>query len=130
VGILTSQNPNTPEGLESQLSVRIHRILAELPHSIDYYLENSIKPERILVELPCSSYEEASRQVGRPSIPQSLATLLTRLRLATTLRMGALQVESPKCGVCSHFHRGGVLIGPWGSSTNLEKLVWRQVVAG
>jgi hypothetical protein len=24
----------------------------------------------------------------------------------------------------------GVFIGPWGSSTNLEKLVWRQVVAG
>jgi hypothetical protein len=32
VGILTSQNPETPEGLKSQLSVEIHRILAELPH--------------------------------------------------------------------------------------------------
>jgi hypothetical protein len=32
MGIPTSQNPNTPEGLESQLSIRIHRILAELLH--------------------------------------------------------------------------------------------------
>jgi hypothetical protein len=28
----TSQNPNTPEELESRLSVRIRRILVELPH--------------------------------------------------------------------------------------------------
>jgi hypothetical protein len=34
------------------------------------------------------------------SSPQSLATLPIRLRLATTQRMRALQVESPKCGVC------------------------------
>jgi hypothetical protein len=46
------------------------------------------------------SYEEGSRQARRPSDPQSLATLLTRLRLATTLRMRALQVESSKYGVC------------------------------
>jgi hypothetical protein len=32
--------------------------------------------------------------------------------------------------VSSHFHRGGVFIGPWGSSTDLEKLVWHQLVAG
>jgi hypothetical protein len=35
VGIPTSQNPNTPEGLEDRLSVRIHRILAVLPHSTE-----------------------------------------------------------------------------------------------
>jgi hypothetical protein len=35
VGILTGQNPDTPEGLESWLSVRIHRIPAELPHSTE-----------------------------------------------------------------------------------------------
>jgi hypothetical protein len=34
VGIPISQDPDTQEGLESRLSVRIHRILAELPHSI------------------------------------------------------------------------------------------------
>jgi hypothetical protein len=35
MGIPTSQNPNTPEGLESRLSVTIHRILVELPHSTE-----------------------------------------------------------------------------------------------
>jgi hypothetical protein len=38
VGILTRQNPDTPEGLESRLSVRIHRILVELPHSTELEL--------------------------------------------------------------------------------------------
>jgi hypothetical protein len=40
VGIPTSQNPDTPEGLESRLSVRIHKIPAELPHSTELELEN------------------------------------------------------------------------------------------
>jgi hypothetical protein len=31
--------------------------------------------------------------------------------------------------VCSHFHHRGVFIGPWGSSTDLEKSVWCRVVA-
>jgi hypothetical protein len=35
VGIPTSRNPNTLEGLKSRLSVRIHRISAELPYSTD-----------------------------------------------------------------------------------------------
>jgi hypothetical protein len=38
VGILTSQDPDTLEGLESWLSVRIHRIPAELPHSTELEL--------------------------------------------------------------------------------------------
>jgi hypothetical protein len=37
-GILTGQNPNTLEGLESWLSIGIHRIPAELPHSIELEL--------------------------------------------------------------------------------------------
>jgi hypothetical protein len=45
VGILTNQDPDTPEGLESRLSIGIHRILAELPHSTE-------------LELPCSSYSK------------------------------------------------------------------------
>jgi hypothetical protein len=40
VGIPTSRDPDTPEGLESQLSVKIHRILAELPHSTEPELRN------------------------------------------------------------------------------------------
>jgi hypothetical protein len=35
MGIPTSWNPGTPEGLESRLSVEIHRFLAELPHSTE-----------------------------------------------------------------------------------------------
>jgi hypothetical protein len=38
MGFLTSQVPNTPEGLENQLSVGIHRILAVLPHSTELEL--------------------------------------------------------------------------------------------
>jgi hypothetical protein len=38
VGILTSQNLDTRERLESWLSVGIHRILAELPHSTELEL--------------------------------------------------------------------------------------------
>jgi hypothetical protein len=39
MGILTSQNPDTPEGLKSCLSVGICRILVELPHSIELELK-------------------------------------------------------------------------------------------
>jgi hypothetical protein len=38
VGIPTSWDPDTPEGLESQLSIRICRILAELLHSTELKL--------------------------------------------------------------------------------------------
>jgi hypothetical protein len=40
VGIPTSQNPDTPEGLKSQLFVGIRRIPAELQHSIKLELGN------------------------------------------------------------------------------------------
>jgi hypothetical protein len=109
MGILTSQNPDIPEGLKQRLSVRI---------------------QRISVELLRSSYEEGSRQAKRPSGPQRLTILPTRLRLDTTLRKRALQVKSLKCGVCmSTFTSIGVFIGPRGSSTNLAEAVTRQVVA-
>jgi hypothetical protein len=39
MGILTSQNPDTPEGLESQLSIGIHRIPVELLLSTELELE-------------------------------------------------------------------------------------------
>jgi hypothetical protein len=39
MGISTSWHPDTLEGLKSQLSVGIHRISAELPHSIELELE-------------------------------------------------------------------------------------------
>jgi hypothetical protein len=73
----TSQNPDTPEGLESRLYVRIHRILAELPHSTKLDSENYVEPERIPTELPHSSYSEDSQQAGKSSGPQNLASLST-----------------------------------------------------
>jgi hypothetical protein len=39
MGILTSLNPDTLEGLEGRLSVRIHRILTELLHSTELELK-------------------------------------------------------------------------------------------
>jgi hypothetical protein len=77
------RTPTSPKVLEQRLSVGINKIPAELLWS---------------------SYEEGSRQFGRPSGPQSLTTLSTRIHLATTLSMRALQVESLKCDVCSDFH--------------------------
>jgi hypothetical protein len=118
VGIPTSQNPDTPERLEQRLSIRIHRILAELPHSSKLEPRNPVGPRRIPAKLPHTSYEQSSRQAGRPSSLQSFATLLTRLHLATTLRMGALQEESSKCGVCvcvSSFTGRGYFLGHGGA---------------
>jgi hypothetical protein len=63
----------------SRDSVRIHRIPAELPHSIKLEPRNPVRPRRILAELLRLSYEEGSRQAGRPSIPSSLkASSLSR----------------------------------------------------
>jgi hypothetical protein len=68
----------------------------------------------ILTELSLLSYKEGSRQAEWPSNPQSLATLPTRLCLATTRRMRALQVKFPSNGVCVLIStRGGVFVGSW-----------------
>jgi hypothetical protein len=61
VGILTSWNPDTPEGLKQRLSVRIHRIPTELSHSSKLEPRNPVRPRRIPAELLLSSYEEDSR---------------------------------------------------------------------
>jgi hypothetical protein len=60
MGILTSRNLDTPEGLEQKLFIGIHRILVELPHSSQLELRNLVGPRRILPELLRSSYEECS----------------------------------------------------------------------
>jgi hypothetical protein len=71
-GILTSLNPDTPEGLEGRLSVRIHRILTELPHSTELELKKLCRTRtdsgrastlELLQELL------TSREVLRPSEP-------------------------------------------------------------
>jgi hypothetical protein len=96
--------PTSPMVLEQRLFVRIHRSLAGLSHSIKLESRNPVRRRRIPAELSHSSYKEGSQHTGRPYGPQSIATLPTKLRLATTLRMGDLQVESPRCGLYSDFH--------------------------
>jgi hypothetical protein len=57
MGIPTSQNPDTPEGLEQRLSVGIHRIPVELLHSSKLELRNHVGPPRILAGLSRLSYD-------------------------------------------------------------------------
>jgi hypothetical protein len=45
VGIPTSQNPDTPEGLEKRLSVRIHRIPTELLHLTELELRKLLRTQ-------------------------------------------------------------------------------------
>jgi hypothetical protein len=91
VGIPTSLDPNTLEGLESRLSVEIHRIPAELPHSTELELRKLCRTQtdssrsftlELLQGLP------TSREVLRPSEPR----LSLSLSLCTLQRMnlGAL----------------------------------------
>jgi hypothetical protein len=53
--------PTSPKLLEQRLSVKIHRIPTELPHSSKLEPKNPARPRRILAELSRSSYEEGSR---------------------------------------------------------------------
>jgi hypothetical protein len=72
MGIPTSQNPDTPEGLESRLSIGIHRILTELPHSTEIELE---RRRRIRIDSSGASTLEllqgfaTGQEVLRPSEP-------------------------------------------------------------
>jgi hypothetical protein len=72
MGIPTSQNPDTPEGLESRLSIGIHRILTELPHSTEIELE---RRRRIRIDSSGASTLELlqgfaiGQEVLRPSEP-------------------------------------------------------------
>jgi hypothetical protein len=86
--MLTSQNPNTPEGLESWLTVEIHRIPAELPHSIELELGklhrtrmNSSRAStlKLLRGLP------TSWEVLWPSEPHLSLSLLYKNELGSTI---------------------------------------------
>jgi hypothetical protein len=92
MGIPASRDPDTLEGLERWLFVRIHRILAELPHSTELELK---KLHRIRTDCSKASVLKllrgllTSREVLRPSEP--------RLSLSTRQRMNlrALQEAKP-----------------------------------
>jgi hypothetical protein len=83
MGIPTSRNPDTPEGLESRLSVGIHRILEQLPHSTELELKklrqsqtNSSRAS--VLELPRGL--PTSQEVLRPS-ESRLSFYSTRMNL-------------------------------------------------
>jgi hypothetical protein len=84
--MLTSQNPDTPEGLKSRLSVRIHRIPEELPHSTELELRN-LRRSRMdsgrasTLELPRGLL--TSREVLQPSEPS--LSLLYKNALGSTI---------------------------------------------
>jgi hypothetical protein len=96
-GISTSQNPDTPEGLESRLFVRIYRILAELPHSTDLATRPAWKtPSNQMYSGWASTLELlwgllTSREVLQPSEP--------RLSLYST----KIEFGSPIGGAKPHF---------------------------
>jgi hypothetical protein len=90
VGIPTSQNPDTPKGLKSRLSVRIHRIPAELPHSTELELRKLRQTRmdygrafvlELLRGLP------TSREVLRPSKP-CLSLYSTKIEFGCPLGVG------------------------------------------
>jgi hypothetical protein len=60
MGTPTSQDPDTPEGLESRFSVRICSIPAELPHSMELEVRKLHRTEWIPIELLRLSYSEDS----------------------------------------------------------------------
>jgi hypothetical protein len=79
VGILTSQNLDTPEGLESWLSVRIRRILAELLHS---------------TELELRKLHRARTDSGRASTLDLLRGLLTTWEFLWPLEPRSLSLST------------------------------------
>jgi hypothetical protein len=77
MGIPTSQNPNTPEGLESRLSVRIRIIPSELPHSTELELGKLHRSRTGSGKVLRLSYSEDSRQARKSSGHQNLTSLST-----------------------------------------------------
>jgi hypothetical protein len=79
MGIPTSQNPDTPERLKSQLSIEIRRILTELLHSTELELR---KLYRTQTDSGRASMLELLR--GLPTSQEVLRTSEPRLSLYPT----------------------------------------------
>jgi hypothetical protein len=114
-----SGTPTSPKVLERRLFVGILRILAELPHSSKLESRNPVGPWRI----PTEFHTQAMRK-PRHSPDKTIPSYCTKNE--------SFASGISKCGLSPHFHRrgGGVFIGPCGSSTDLDKSVLCQVVAG
>jgi hypothetical protein len=87
MGIPTSQNPNTPEGLESRPFVRIRRIPIEISHSTELELR---KPHRPRMDFGRASMLEllrgllTSREVLQPS-EHRISLYSTKNELGSTI---------------------------------------------
>jgi hypothetical protein len=68
MGILTSQNPDTPEGLEQRLSIRIHRIPSELLHSSKLEPRNPDRPEGFRQRFHTRATTRTPDQSGGPLV--------------------------------------------------------------
>jgi hypothetical protein len=82
-GLRTSRNPDITEGLESRLSVRIHRILAELPHLTELELGKLYR-----ARMNSGRASATSREVLRPLEP-------CLFLYSTIMNLGALLGAKP-----------------------------------
>jgi hypothetical protein len=104
-GLLTSRNPDTLEGLESRLSVRIQRIPSELPHSIELELG---KLHRTQMDFGRASALELLW--GLPTSQEALKPSESRLSLySTRMNLGALYGAKPhSLHTCCQGEHGGI----------------------
>jgi hypothetical protein len=103
-GIPTSQNLDTPEGLEGRLSVRIHRIPAELPHSVEPELEKLYQTQ---MDSSRASMLELLR--GLPTSREVLRSSEPRLSLYSTKNaFGSLLGGGGKTSLSSHLLSRGI----------------------
>jgi hypothetical protein len=87
MGIPTSRDPDTPEGLESWLSIRIRIILAKLPHSTELELgklhRTRMESDRASVLVLLGGLSTC-QEVFRPSEPR-LSLYSTKNKLGSTI---------------------------------------------
>jgi hypothetical protein len=81
MGIPTSRNPDTPEGLESRLFVKIRRILAGLPQSTELELGNLHRTQEDSGRASALELLRGLPTSWKSSVPQNLASLSTLERM-------------------------------------------------
>jgi hypothetical protein len=90
MGIPTSRDHNTPEGLESQLSVRIHRILAELPKLDQTRAQKT--------PLNPNGFQQSFCARATPRTPNKLGSLPALITSPLTLYSTKIEFGSPLGG--------------------------------
>jgi hypothetical protein len=125
-GILTSLNPDTPEGLDQRLSIRIHSGRASALEQT-----RAEKSCQTLKDFGRASVLELrgglpiGREALRPSEPRHSPNKVTH-SYHTKKESFASGISKMWC-VYQLSSVGGVFIAPWGSSTDLVEAVTHQV---